>query len=410
MIKKSEHFKYLLFSYFVTFSNIVTGLVLIPLIMRHEGVEALGVFGLLFSTKAVVDIGLGWLSSSMTRSLLKTKFNFNNISTISFIVNGIYGCLASLLVMAYGWHFKNEYFDTYIAFSIYILVSFITIPCYEILNARLMQYKVAFFRFLQQFLFMLLSIGIYLYTHELKWVFISLLLSSFITFLFVSMKLYSDRLYEVSFTKHYRKILSRVFLKQGRKYLVNGVSTILLLQIDVLVLEYYFGSEVVGAYLVLWRIPNTIIMLGWRVSEPLQHSFGKAYSNNEKLSESSFNKYERIVLLCALLGGAGYALTGGLVLDLWLGEGQYEVYDNMFLVSSLVIAMSIIQRFYSNACYYTQGLSKVTLLQFIELFFKVAFISLLFSQLSVMSSIYGWALAMLFTLPFYRINARKILA
>ncbi len=51
MIKKSEHFKYLLFSYFVTFSNIVTGLVLIPLIMRHEGVEALGIFGLLFSTK-----------------------------------------------------------------------------------------------------------------------------------------------------------------------------------------------------------------------------------------------------------------------------------------------------------------------------------------------------------------------
>ncbi|MFS1909667.1 lipopolysaccharide biosynthesis protein [Vibrio sp. 10N.286.48.B7] len=409
MIDKIKHIKYLIFSYFVTFSNIVTGLVLFPMIIKFQGLEELGVFGLLFSTKAIVDIGLGWLSSSMTRSLLKTRFNFNNIATVSFFVNSAYGVISAGLVFLYGWIYKVDYLTTYSVFAVYITVSFITIPCFEVLNAKLLQFKVAYFRFVQQFIFMILAIVGYYYFRNITTIFLSLLLASVTVFIYSFIYIKFKGLFSFSITKHYKKILNRVFLSQGALYFVNGILTIMLLQIDVFIIEYFFGTEDVGKFILLWRIPNTIIMLGWRVSEPLQHDFGRNYKkkNNNDLRKT-FYYYERIVLLVATIGSISYLFLGEFVLTLWLGAGEYPSYDYMFTVSSLVIFFAIIQRFYSNVCYYTKGLERVSFLLLVEIIFKIVFVSLLYDDLSVMSSIYGWAIAFLFTLPFYRVNAKKL--
>ena len=70
-------------------------------------------------------------------------------------------------------------------------------------------------------------------------------------------------------------MLNRLILNDGVKYFFNGMSTILLLQIDVMLIDYLYGSQSAGIYLILWKIPNTIIMLGWRISDPLQAIIAK---------------------------------------------------------------------------------------------------------------------------------------
>lgn len=408
MISRTDHIKYLSYSYFVTFSNIVTGLVLFPMILKYQGVEALGIFGILFSTKSIIDIGIGWLSASVTKSLLKSKYHYNQIVTMSFIINSSYGLVSLLIINAYGYFLKPDYFPVYFIFSVYSFFSFVIIPCYEILNSKLLQYKVAFFRFLQQFVFMILSIGLYSYFATLESIFIGLLFGALMTFIFVMYYLYKNVTITLRLSSEYKKIMHRLLFTDGKVYFVNGISTILLLQIDVLLIDLLYGEESVGIYLILWRIPNTLIMLGWRLSEPLQHYFGKKLGNDNVKLKEYFITYEVKIICASVVAGLAYLVLGTQILTLWLGEGMYPDYEYMFAIPALVIMFGILQRFYVNVSYYTKGLSVVTYLQGIEILAKVLFLCTFFDTFNELSSLVGWAVASLFTLVCYRKNTLKI--
>jgi O-antigen/teichoic acid export membrane protein len=411
LIKLTDHKKYVIFSYLTIGANILTGFILFPLILKNIGLAALGVFGLLFSTKSIIEIGIGWLSGSITKNLIKYKYLKADISTLSFIVNILYGLISFIIIFLYGYFLKEEYLLTFIYFGLFSLISFSIVPFYEILISELKQYQTAFFRFLQQFLFMILSIGIFfmMEVKSLSDIFLMLLISVGVVFIFVSTYFFRVIYIRFSIKNISKKMLNKLVLNDGIKYFFNGMSTILLLQIDVILIDYLYGTESAGIYLILWKIPNTIIMLGWRLSDPLQAIIAKNIQTKKEEMKVRFFSFEKKMLVLSFFLALGYGLLGKWVLEIWLGNENIPNLEYMYIIPAIVIAFSIMQRVYLSANYYTQGLETITKLQFIEIFFKVIFIVFTFQYFKELAPIVGWLFAFLFTMYFYKKNSLKVL-
>jgi len=411
LYKLNEHKRYVVFSYLAVASNIITAFILFPLILENIGLDALGVFGLLFSIKSIVDIGIGWLSSSMTKNLINYKYLVNNILSLSFIINIVYGVIAFFIVYIYGYFTNYTYINSFFYFYIFIFISFSIIPFYEMMLANLKQSQVAFFRFFQQFLFMIFSIASFkiIDAESLDIVFISLLIASIINFLLIFRFFIINFRFKFTINKAIKKILHKLFINDGISYFINGVSTILLLQIDVLLIDYFYGLKSVGIYLIIWKIPNTLIMLGWRLSEPFSVVVANGIKEYNKEIKNKFFNLEKKIFFAAIILALSYIIFGRFVLEFWLGSENIVEIKYMYIMSALVIFFSVLQRFYLSVNYYTSGLNLITILQFIEVSFKILFTILFFNNFNELAPIVGWLFAFIFTFYFYRKNALKVL-
>lgn len=409
--KLSDHKKYVIFSYLTIGVNILTGFILFPLILKNIGLAALGVFGLLFSTKSIIEIGIGWLSGSITKNLIRYKYLKSDISTLSFIVNILYGVISFIIIVLYGYFFKEDYLLTFIYFGLFSFISFSIVPFYEILISELKQYQTAFFRFLQQLLFMISSIGIFfvIKINSLSDIFFILLLSSIIIYIIVALYFFKVIRIRFSIKNISKKMLNKLVYNDGIKYFFNGMSTILILQIDVILIDYLYGSESAGIYLILWKIPNTIIMLGWRLSDPLQASIAKDIKTKKDEIKLEFFYFEKSMIILSCILAIGYFVFGKHFLVIWLEVENIPNIEYMYLVPAIVIIFSILQRVYLSVNYYTQGLNMITKLQFVEILFKILFTFFTFKYFEELAPVVGWLVAFLFTIYFYRKNALKIL-
>ena len=406
----TDHKKYVIFSYLTIGANILTGFILFPLILKNIGLEALGVFGLLFSAKSIIEIGIGWLSGSVTKNLIKYKYLKIDIFTLSFIINILYGFFSFLCIYLYGYFFKQEYLLTFIYFGIFSLISFSIVPFYEILISELKQYQTALFRFLQQFFFMISSIGMFfiIEVKSLADIFLMLLASAIIIFIIAILYLLINKKFKFSIKNISKKMLNRLILNDGVKYFFNGMSTILLLQIDVMLIDYLYGSQSAGIYLILWKIPNTIIMLGWRISDPLQVIIAKDIKTKKNEIKLKFLIFEKKMIVLSCFLAFCYIIMGENILEIWLGSENIPNIEYMYIVPAIVIIFSIVQRVYLSANYYTQGIEVITKLQFFEIIFKILFIIFGFKYFHELSPVMGWFIAFLFTIYFYRKNSLKV--
>jgi O-antigen/teichoic acid export membrane protein len=407
-----SHYKQtILFNYLSIGVNILVGFILFPLIIEYLGLATLGVFGVFYGIKNIIDLGVGWFSGAITKNLAKYKHLKNNISTLSFIINWGYGLVGALFFMLYGYFAKNEYFVSAIYFSIFVFVSFAWLPYSQLLVEKSKQHKAAFFRFLGQLFFLVSSVAFFIFAENksLDIIFLALALSNIA--LLVLIHFYYTYHYKIVFEVHKfsKKLFAKLFLVDGSKFLFNGVSTVILLQIDILLIDYLYGSISAGIYVILWKIPNTLIMLGWRLGEPFQIIVAKNIRDKQYL-KTRFYSLERQIFFVSLVFALGYIFLGDIFLDIWIGRENIPHIDYMFIIPAMVIIFSAMQRLYMSVNYYTNNLNIVSFLQMVEILFKVLFIILFFENFAELSSIIGWLCAFILTFLFYRKYSIRILS
>ena len=410
--RASNHKNYIVFSYLTVASNIATGFVLMPLIANRLGVDALGVFGLLFSLYSIVSIGVGGFCASLVKNLIHYRYLRNRIFVFSVYMNVAYGIFGASVIVLYGYMQKPEYMYSFYCFSIYTMISFFMLPFYNVMIAELRQAEVAFFRFLQQLLFSVLSISGFLFFDAvaLYSVFFALFLSVVVVFFVVLIYFIRQFKYTFHFYKIKRAVAHKLLVKDGSQYFLNGISTILLLQIDVLLIDYLYGAKSVGIYLILWKIPNTLIMLGWRLSDPFAGIIAnKLREKRQSEIERDFRGLEIRIFGAALFSALCYLFLGPSLIELWMGFENRPNIEYMYGVSALVIVFSVLQRLYLSVNYYTSGLANVTILQFIEISFKCVFIIFFFDYFHELAPVIGWLVAFLFTILFYRKNSLVVI-
>ena len=171
----------------------------------------------------------------------------------------------------------------------------------------------------------------------------------------------------------------------------------MLFHLDIILIDYLYGSKSAAIYLIVFKVPNTIIMLGFRLSEPLKIMVVK-----KLFTRVDFFKQESILLVLSILFALLYILFGEFILTLWLGKEQVPTLEYMYVVSSVIIVQTILSEYYMSINYYSEKIMTLTNLRFIEVVFKVVFILFFFNDFFELSPIYGWMIALFITLPISR--------
>jgi membrane protein len=246
-------------------------------------------------------------------------------------------------------------------------------------------------------------------TKDISSIFLGLCAGNVVAFIIAI--LYVGRNLNVAFDfRHIGKaLLNKIFFLDGKMIFLNSLLLISVLQIDALLIAYLYGEEILAKYMIIYKIPNTLIMLGWRLSEPFGVVISKQIKQDKNLALLNFLIVEKKILAAGIIATLGYFFLGHFVLGLWLGDNIYEV-KYMYVASSALILLSITQRLYFMTNYYIVGINVLNLLLIIELLCKVLFIMLFFDYFKEVSPILGWTLGLLITMYFYRKNTQRIFA
>ena len=410
-IISSDYQKTIVFNYLAIAVNVITGFILFPLILKYLGNENLAIFGIFYSIKSFVDIGVGWLSASITKNILRYKYLKDTIFTFSFLINNLYGCVSFIIFLSYGYFVKNDFFISACFFGIFVALSFFVLPFYEMFIGNLEQSKVAFFRFLQQFLFFIASVSIFYIKLEksLDIIFECLAISSIFIYFIVFFNYKNKYKIKFEFTHINKVLINKIVLKDGKDIFLNAILIISILQIDVLLLGCLYGTTSVAIYLIMWKVPNTIIMLGWRFSEPFSPIVSKQIKSDKNVAYYHFMVLEKKILLLAFIASTSYLIFGEFILGIWLGKENIPNMPFMYLASSIVIFLSIIQRLYISINFYTRDLNIVNIMLLGELLCKIFFTIFLFWYFKELSPICGWVISLIVIIFFYRRNACRVL-
>ena len=407
-LKFSDYKATIFWNYLNISINVIAGFIFFPLILRYLGEKELGIFGLFYSIKSFIDIGIGWMSASIIKNLIKYNYLKDSIFTLSFLINNIYAFFCFSIFCIYGL-LNMTFFMPSVCFGIFAGISFCCLPFYELLMVNNRQSIVGFFKFLSQFLFFIFSFAIFFLSSEkgLSDIFLGLFIGSVATFIMVILYVKSNFNIAFDFIHISKALFGRIFFLDGKSIFLNSLLLIAILQIDVLLIVYLYGEEILAKYMIIYKIPNTLIMLGWRLSEPFGIVISRQIKKDKNSAYLNFLKIEKKILIAGLLVAFGYFFLGRLVLEAWLGDKIYEV-KYMYIASSALIFLSIIQRLYFMTNFYTNGMNILNLLMIVELLCKILFILVLFNYFKEVSAILGWLFGLLITIYFYRKNSKGI--
>lgn len=410
----NEYQKTVFFNYLAMGANIATGFILIPLILASFGTKAVGFFGLLFSFKSILDIGVGWLSMSITKNIVETRGMHLEITHISLITNISYALISSILLYTFLSSFYPGFGHSSIYFAIYAFLSFFVLTPIEYLNGILKQSLVSLSKFISQLLFAFFSIVSLLYIPhaEFDYIFLSLVLSSVIStalmyFLFFTYKQFTFTLKKINFP-----LFKKITFVDGKHILLNTILIISILQVDIILIERLYGLEAAGVYTIIAKIPMTLIMLGWRLSEPFQLIASSKISQGLFLElKQEFFILEKKIVLVATIAALGYLFFGKLVLGIWLGDAhKIPNVELMYIIPSGLIFVSILERLYLAVMFYTDKIKLINAFYGIELLFKIMAIVMGYKTFGAISPLLGWFIALCLLLIFYRKHALSVIS
>lgn len=410
-MKNIEYKGYVSFSYLTIGVNIITGFILFPLIIDNIAIEALSVFGILFALKSIIDTFVSGFSSGIIKSLLKYHYLKSSIFTLSIVFYLFYGILSLGLLNIYSYFFYEKYFFSFFWFSLYVLITIMTNSFFELLISSHKQHIVAFLRFILQLLFLICSVVLFSFFefNSIDYIFLGLLISSVVVFL-MSLFFYGNfKEIKFSLKNINKKVLSQLFLKDGKIYFFHTLSITLLFNLDVILIDFFYGSESAGIYMILFKIPNTLIILGFRLSEPFRITVFNELNKNKKLLFKKFESLELKLLFLSFFVSILYFFFGKYFLEFWLGLNNVPNIKYMYIFPSVLIVLSVMQEFYSSVNFYTKSLIKVINFNFIQFLVKIIFIVYFFELFNEVTSLIGWSIISLLLIFFYRRNSLDIL-
>jgi len=352
----TDYKKTVFLNYIATFSNIITGLILFPIIATNLGYEQLGVFSLLFSIKAIADIGVGWMGGAFVKHYIANNALVTNISKcvdafiFSNVLYALYSLVVIILLFLYkiAWESDIEWL-TLSGFCLYIFSCFMMRPIFEVFTACLSQYKVAKYRCIQQIVFFITSIPSIVFLKSIPLVFVFAGISSFIIVLFLN---FSNRILFAEIKFPTQKLIKKLLLTDGKNYALFGVGLIIMLQIDLIVFDLVYGSVVVAIFAVAWRVPNTIIQLAWRLSEPMAAIAARSLREGDAELTITLKNIQLKMLVAAIVACIGYYFFIDIFLSWWMPSYDYSHLTYFKEITTLSIFALIIMKLYADLLFY----------------------------------------------------------
>ncbi|ODU31808.1 MAG: hypothetical protein ABS93_00520 [Thiobacillus sp. SCN 62-729] len=334
--------------------TIVIQLVLVPLYLTHLGKEKFGILAMIMAANNYAAIGITWLSGGMARILaeraavediegFKAGYAFAKWLYVAYAVLAV-----TLFWIVAPWLLPKAIENKEIVIAL-ALASLYLILLYEYnadraaFNARHWQAKGNLRELIGQVFFATgVLIGLFagwglpgviaaqvvgiLTTRALAWYF---------------WRQDAWRLAWMKPVADFKGLWQRVSGKMGRDYVIYGV-LLLTLQADVLLLGWLTDPETVASYYLLWRMPEVVILLLWRIPG----SYGPfliAMDAREEHQALQKNYQRGLYLMIGVAGFAAviYGLAGQYIVSMWVGENAPLGYIPYALAASAMFFLAV---------------------------------------------------------------------
>ncbi|WP_257293427.1 lipopolysaccharide biosynthesis protein [Endozoicomonas sp. YOMI1] len=379
--------------------TIIVQLVLVPLYIKHLGKDKFGVLVMILAVNNYVAIGVGWLSGSMARIMaeyaavddnegLKSAYAFSKFLYVGYAVLAV---LLFWLLMP--WLMPHILEDSEILVAL-LLASLYILLMYEY-NADRLAFSACHKQgtnnqneIIGQLVFaILVLIGLYI-----DWGLAGIIFAQITGLLTVRVLawLYWRRgRYQLRWIKvipGFQNLWSRASGKMGRDYVVYGI-LLLTIQADTLLLGWLAEPEVVANYYLIWRIPEVIILILWRIPgsyAPFLIAMDAKGEHQGLIKNYKYGLYFMIVAsgVAALI----YGSIGHCIVSIWVGNNSPDEHLP-YLFAAIAMFFLAVSRWPAGVAYSLVNTVPLNRIALLELISKLILFLSLFSVFGYYTSV-----------------------
>ncbi len=372
--------------------TIIVQLVLVPLYLSHLGKEQFGILAMLMAANSYAAIGITWLSGGMARILaeraavedvegFKAGYAFAKWLYVSYAVLAV-----GMFWMVAPWLLPNALKDVEI-FNAIVLASVYLVLLYEYnadraaFNALHWQAKGNLCEIIGQAAFAAgVVAGLYV-GWGLPGV-IAAQIAGMLTTRFLAWRFWRQDDWQLRWTKsiiNFNELWRRVSGKMGRDYVIYGI-LLLSLQADVLLLGWLSNPETVANYYLLWRMPEVLILLLWRIPgtyAPFLIAMDTRAEHKEL--QKNYNRGLYLMVGVAALAAVIYGSMGNYIVKMWIGENAPDGHLPYILAASAMFFIAV-AKWPSGIAYSLVNTTPLNQITALELVAKLIFVFFYFSD------------------------------
>ncbi|GBC60678.1 hypothetical protein DENIS_1635 [Desulfonema ishimotonii] len=400
---------------------------LMPFLLSTIGPRQTGVYYLFMTVSNFVAIGITWLTGAGVYLLASSdqkaaRADFQEIHWAVFLGYGTYATL--ILGMVCLWAFAaghwwlcdsdaaliGEARNACFFLGLYIWVRYVHQSDLALYMARLEQGWANLYRVISQSIFIFLVALIVMHRPRLDLLMLANFISGAIAAAGARLHLRcSGRLGPWRWHLPDRILAKQMFMTRGLSYFIFGLAQYGLIYGDVLLIGAVLGPAKVSAWLIIWRIPDVMGILLWRVSEILSPYLTRLGSaSGHQAVARLFLCTSRLQHVLGILAGIGYAFFGPSVVALWVGEAHRPETPWFYWLAGAVLAIQSVNRHDIVLHYALAKLGHLIKIQFAELLLKLGITMLLFTRFDVVAPLITTLMIQLCGLTwFYRASALR---
>jgi len=379
--------------------TIVVQLVLVPLYLNYLGTEKFGVLAMILAANNFAAIGIGWLSGGIARVLgecaalndsksFKTGYAFAKWLYLLYISGAIIIFWVIAPIFIDNITHDNEIKTALILASIYLIFIYEYNADRLAFSALHWQAKNNLREIVGQLVFAISGFAFLSSGFGLSSVIGAQILGILVTRM-LAWYYWRHNDWKLQWmlpTTDHKALWHRVTGKMGRDYIIYG-ALILTLQADALFLGWILGPETVARYYLVWRIPEVIILLLWRIpgsyapfliDMDAKGEFGKLQKN-----------YKKGLNIMFLLAGAAallYGLVGQYFVNWWIGDMAPRA-TFPYLVAAVAMFFLAVTRWPSSVAYSMLNTTPLIRITAVELLAKLLILVLLFDKFDFITPI-----------------------
>lgn len=393
-------FKLTMFSgYFLVIVNMLAQFLLAPFYLNHLGEIQFGILMMILNILNLAALGIGWVSGGLVREFgtswaSKDLEGFRSASACGkYLFTGYALCISVVGVSIYSWLIHDNK-DSDILLSVVLYAGAYFVFNYEALSERIAfkgidrQATGNFIESARVLVFILITFMTLSYRPEISTVIIALLIGLLlqrVTTAFYWHKLVGGVGWK-RLDANVLAVFKRLTNKQGQQYLIFG-AFVLLLQSDVLLIGFIAGPELAAQFVLLWKIPEAIGLILWRIPSSLEARVIQLQSLG-KLDELAniFYRGRRYFILVVSATCLLYGFCGEWLAHLWVGDFA-RAGSWMYVASAIALFLTTMARWPISFGYAMGNLSNLLKLSAIEYFAKLILILLFIEEIGVATPI-----------------------
>ena len=385
--------------YFLVLVNMLSQFLLAPFYLNHLGEIQFGILMMILNVLNLGALGVGWVSGGLVREFGKSWASndfesFRNASACGkYLFTGYALCVSLVGVSCYSWLIQDNKDSDILLFAVLYAGAYFVFN-YEALPERI-AFKGAdrqatgnFIESARVMVFMLVTILTLSYRPEISTVIIALL-SGLLLQRSITTFYWQKSVGGIGWKRLDTDVLAvfkRLTNTQGRQYLTYGALG-LLLQSDVLLIGFLAGPELAAQFVLLWKIPEAIGLVLWRIPSSLEARVIQLQSL-ERIDElvTIFYSGRRYFLLVVSATCLLYGVFGEWLALRWVGEfARAESW--MYITSAVALFFTTMARWPISFGYAMGGLSNLVKITAIELMAKAVLIILFIEYFGIVTPI-----------------------